>query len=105
MLKYLLTVTLLAILSLTPMSLAQTADGKTPAVEWDCDELNGALRGLCVAYCEAMDCHLGDWLATDEACEQVLTNYMTLTEGDMPPCHDPVNINEDNGSDNTDDVG
>jgi hypothetical protein len=65
---------MLAVLSFTPMSLAQTADGETPAEEPVCDDLNGALYGLCVAYCEAMDCHLGDQFASDRACERVLTN-------------------------------
>jgi hypothetical protein len=49
----------------------------------------GPLYGLCVAYCEAMDCHLDDQFASDRACERVLTNYMTHSEGDMPPCHSP----------------
>ena len=86
MLKYLMTATMLAVLAFAPLSLAQTADGMTPAEEQVCDELNGALYGLCVAYCEAMDCHLGDQFASDEACERVLTNYMTHSDGVMPPC-------------------
>ena len=86
MMKYLITATMLAILSFAPMSLAQTADGETPAEEQVCDDLNGALYGLCVTYCEAMDCHLGDQFASEEACERVLTNYMTHSDGDMPPC-------------------
>jgi hypothetical protein len=86
MLKYLMTAALLAILAFAPMSLAQTAGGMTPAEETLCNDLNGALYGLCVAYCEAMDCHLGDQFASDEACERVLTNYMTHSDGDMPPC-------------------
>ena len=86
MLKYLLAATMLAVLAFAPLSLAQTADGMTPAEEPVCDDLNGALYGLCVAYCEAMDCHLGDQFASDEACERVLTNYMTHSDGVMPPC-------------------
>jgi hypothetical protein len=107
MVKYILTATLLAILSLTPLSFAQTADGITPAEEPVCDDLNGALYGLCVAYCEAMDCDDGDHLASDEACERVLTNYTAITEGDMPPCHDYElnHNNEENDSDDTDDLG
>jgi hypothetical protein len=86
MLKYLITATMLAVLAFAPMSLAQTADTMTPAEETTCDDLNGALYGLCVAYCEAMDCQLDDTLASDEACERVLTNYMTHSDGDVPPC-------------------
>jgi hypothetical protein len=97
MLNYLMTATMLAVLAFAPMSLAQTADGLTPAEEPVCDDLNGALYGLCVAYCEAMDCHLGDQFALDRACERVLTNYMTHSKGDMPPCHEPVEGSSDTG--------
>jgi hypothetical protein len=105
MLKFLMAATMLAVLSFTPMSLAQTADGETPAEETVCDDLNGALYGLCVAYCEAMDCHLGDQFASDRACERVLTNYMTHSDGDMPPCHGPAEGGEDGGEGETGDTG
>jgi hypothetical protein len=105
MLKYLLAAMMLAVLAFTPMSLAQTADGMTPAEEQVCDDLNGALYGLCVAYCEAMDCHLGDQFASDRACERVLTNYMTHSDGDMPPCHDPVEGSEDESEGESGDSG
>jgi hypothetical protein len=86
MLKFFMTATMLAVLAFAPLSLAQTADGETPAEETVCDDLNGALYGLCVAYCEAMGCHLDDQFASDQACERVLTNYMSHSGGDMPPC-------------------
>jgi len=37
---------------------AQTADGATPATDTICDSVGliGEDRGLCNAYCEAMDC-------------------------------------------------
>ena len=105
MLKYLLAAMMLAVLAFTPMSLAQTADGMTPAEEQVCDDLNGALYGLCVAYCEAMDCHLGDQFASDRACERVLTNYMSHSDGEMPPCHGPVESDEDEGEGETGDTG
>ena len=105
MLKYLMTATMLAVLAFASLSLAQTADGMTPAEEPVCDDLNGALYGLCVAYCEAMDCHLGDQLASDQACERVLTNYMTHSDGEMPPCHGPVEGGEDGGEGETGDTG
>jgi hypothetical protein len=105
MLNYLMTATMLAVLAFTPMSLAQTADGETPAEEPVCDDLNGALYGLCVAYCEAMDCHLGDQFASDRACERVLTNYMSHSDGEMPPCHGPAEGSEDEGSGETGDTG
>jgi hypothetical protein len=105
MVKYLITATMLAILSLTPWSFAQTADSITPAEEWSCDEVSGALRGLCVAYCEAMDCHLEDTHASYEACWQVQDNYYFLSGGDLPPCEDYQLNNEENDSDDTDDLG
>ena len=69
MLKCLMTATMLAVLAFTPMSLAQTADGETPAQEPVCDELNGALYGLCVAYCEAMDTAI--WAINSRRIERV----------------------------------
>ncbi len=105
MLQYFLTASMLAFLAFAPVSFAQTADGMTPAEEAVCDELSGALYGLCVAYCEAMDCHLGDQFASDRACERVLTNYMTHSDGDMPPCHGSVEGGEDEGTGDTGDAG
>jgi hypothetical protein len=111
MLKYILTATILAVLSLAPMSLAQTADGKTPALEEDCNGLNGALYGLCVAYCEAMDCDFVDTQASYEACWQVKDNYEFLSGGNLPPCDyekkgsDTIDDYEENDSDDTNDLG
>jgi hypothetical protein len=104
-LKCLLTASILALLAFSPASFAQTADGITPAEETVCDELSGALYGLCVAYCEAMDCHLDDQFASDRACERVLTNYMTHSDGDMPPCHGFVEGGEDEDTGDTGDTG
>jgi hypothetical protein len=104
LLKYLMTATLLAVLAFAPISLAQIADGEIPAPEPVCDDLNGALYGLCVADCEAMDCHLGDPFASDRACERVLTHYMTHSDGDLPPCNSPVKSSEDEGSGDTDET-
>ena len=108
MVKYLITATVLAILSLAPWSFAQTADGDTPAVEQTCDDLDGALYGLCVAYCEAMDCDDGDHLASDQACERVWNNYMALSGDEvMPLCPDyeSNSNNEENNIDDTVDPG
>jgi hypothetical protein len=70
---------MLGLLALAPASQAQTADGATPAQETVCDGQMGALWGLCVAYCEAMDCHLEFPHAAGTACERVFTNYMKLS--------------------------
>lgn len=77
---------LLGFLALARMSHAQTADGVTPAEETVCDGQVGALWGLCVAYCEAMDCDYESPLADEQACDRVLTNYLKKSEGLMPPC-------------------
>jgi len=49
MLKYVILVTVLAVLAFTPMSQAKTPDEEPPAVEEVCDVFQGALYGLCVA--------------------------------------------------------
>jgi len=88
MLKYVIPVTVLAVLAFTPMSQAKTPDGEPPAEEAVCDDLQGVLYGLCVAYCEAMDCGHSDQSASDQACEQVLTNFQKHSPDPdaLPPC-------------------
>ena len=66
--------------------LAQTPDGETPAVEDVCDDLDGALFGLCNAYCEAMDCDSDMPQASQKACDATLTNFMKKSGGEAPPC-------------------
>jgi hypothetical protein len=96
MLKYVISATVLAVLAFAPMSQAKTPDGKTPAEETVCDELEGALYGLCVAYCEAMDCDHSEHWASDRACEQVLTNFMKHSPDAFPPCMEMPDDEEDN---------
>ena len=77
--------------------LAQTADGLTPAVEQDCDDLSGAAFGLCTAYCEAMDCHMyldGDTPpnASDIACGKVKINFIRITNMGAFPCECPDGV-------------
>ena len=79
-------VTLLGGLALASASYAQTADGMTPAEESVCDGQEGALWGLCVAYCEAMDCDYEFPFADEQACDRVLTNYLKKSGDTMPPC-------------------
>lgn len=95
MLQIILSVAVAAMFVFTPMSDAKTPDGQTPAEETVCDELSGALYGLCVAYCEAMDCDHGDHKASDEACERVLTNFMNHSPEEFPPCMDQLEDDED----------
>jgi hypothetical protein len=90
MLKYVIPVTVLAMLAFTPMSQAKTPDEEPPAVEEGCDDLQGVLYGLCVAYCEAMDCGHPDQAASDEACERVLANFQEHSSDPdaLPPCEE-----------------
>ena len=79
------TIALLA--ALTPGAVyASTPDGETPAVEEICSDHAGAAFGLCNAYCEAMDCHLGwDFDATTTpkasptACAKVESRFFQIT--------------------------
>jgi hypothetical protein len=64
---------------------SKTPDGQTPAVETVCDGEVGAAKGLCNAYCEAMDCD-AEPKASQEACDSVLANFQSKTDGRFPPC-------------------
>ena len=48
-------------------------------------ELGGALKGLCNAYCEAMDCD-GDPNANAVACTSVRDKFLKKSGGIEPPC-------------------
>ncbi len=48
-------------------AIAQTPDGETPAEEVVCADETGAAKGLCNAYCEAMDCDSADAEASSKA--------------------------------------
>ena len=86
LLKYIITFTLVSFCS---FSAARTPDGQTPAEETACDGLHGAAFGLCNAYCEAMDCDSVEANAAPQACEQVLANWESATDGATIPC-EPV---------------
>ena len=62
-----------------PTGFASTADGETPAEETVCDEETGALKGLCNAYCEAMDCDGGVPEASQKACDRVEDRFINIT--------------------------
>ncbi len=51
-----------------------------------CDELEGALFGLCTAYCEAMDCDSLAPRADAIACAKVSSNFKKIAGGNPPPC-------------------
>jgi hypothetical protein len=52
------------------------------AVETDCDTLTGAARGLCIAYCESLDCDVED----HPRCERLRRTYERMTGGARLPC-------------------
>ncbi|MDX2418371.1 MAG: hypothetical protein QNK19_13000 [Xanthomonadales bacterium] len=64
---------------------AQTPDGLTPAVETVCDRYEGALFGLCNAYCEATDCGHPDVRAADRACSRIQANFFKHSGGELIP--------------------
>lgn len=63
---------------------AKTPDGKTPAEETICDNEEGAAYGLCVAYCEAMDCLDPNQHASDRGCQSVKNNFEKKTGRPLP---------------------
>jgi hypothetical protein len=67
----------------TPVGVASTPDGETPALEHVCDGYQGAAFGLCNAYCEAMDCD-DDPNADQEACDKVEDKFVARTGRDIP---------------------
>lgn len=77
----------LAILLVLPIAAFANGNDRTPAHEGVCDELKSAspgLFGLCIAYCEAMDCENDQVDST--SCTKTLTNYRRKMDGiDDPP--------------------
>lgn len=63
---------------------AKTPDGKTPSEETICDNEEGAAYGLCVAYCEAMDCTDPNQHASDQGCASVKKNFEKHTGRPLP---------------------
>lgn len=80
-------------------SMAQTSDGVTPDEENVCEdaELGGALKGLCNAYCEAMDCE-ADPNANINACESVHGKFLKKSGGIELPCVVPPVLDTDGDS-------
>jgi len=94
----------IGLLAIAQPTFAQTPDGDTPANEGICETwgLEGKVRGLCNAFCEAMDCDDSDPQATDQACNRVLSKiYDALPTGtDFPTCRDVDSDGVPNGLDN-----
>jgi hypothetical protein len=52
-----------------------------------CAELSpGSARGICQAYCEAVDCDSGSEIAASRACTALALRYARATGGEAPPC-------------------
>ncbi len=90
---------LTAMLGLALAPQVAASDGETPAEESVCDSLEGGEAwGLCNAYCEAMDCDSDDPMASDQACEHVLENFLANDPGPIPcerprcPCYDEADL-------------
>lgn len=62
-----------------------TPDGLPPPLESVCDAEPAPGRGLCVAYCEAMDC-ADDPNANQSACNNVKARWQSKTGGTELPC-------------------
>lgn len=73
----------IAVFCIPTLIFAQTFDGRTPAEEQDCDSLNGAAFGLCVAYCEAQDCDIN---INQPSCPQLKANFEKKTGSSILPC-------------------
>lgn len=65
---------------------AKTPDAQTPAQETVCDSETGAAKGLCNAYCEAMDCDNPNVRANEQGCAAVKANYERKTGRPFLPC-------------------
>ncbi len=76
----------LAMLGLPSMAL--TSDGATPAVETVCDGLDEARFGICVAYCEAMDCDNPDHKASNKACQKKVQKWAGIVGDTSLPCNE-----------------
>jgi hypothetical protein len=62
--------------------------GDAPEEEWSCEDLDGALHGLCVAYCVALDCTAAG--EASPACARVAERFHALAEvGQEIPCEGP----------------
>jgi hypothetical protein len=51
--------------------------------------LRGAASGLCIAYCEAMDCDSATPNASARACDRVASRFARHSRGALPPCVQP----------------
>lgn len=68
---------------------AYDAYSQVPPAETPCNILEGAPRGLCHAYCEAMDCDSEEPRANPKACGRIFDKLVEYT-GEAPPCEEEV---------------
>lgn len=101
-----LTLTFCLLLLTAGAALAQTPapipNGSWPFENTVCDDQTGAAYGLCLAYCEAMECDLANDLNSETApnapfrtCNKVRNVFKRIAGDDMPcecPCWDDPNL-------------
>ena len=68
-----------------------TPDNLPPPAEDICDAEEGRAKGLCTAYCEAMDCDDPNTAANDAACDAVRGKFEAATGRELP-CEIPDDI-------------
>jgi hypothetical protein len=81
---------------LSPIS----ASAQPPAEGSVCDNLSGAVWGLCNAYCETMDCDSESAAASPQACSKVLESFTKHSDEPIPcapvecPCFAPAAVDD-----------
>lgn len=72
------------ITALMAMTVQMSFAGPTLREESVCDFLEGIAYGLCNAYCEVLDCHSGNPMASDNVCDEVLGSFLAKSGGELP---------------------
>jgi hypothetical protein len=79
---------------LTGTPYAKPPDFVPPSQESICNSVSGAAFGLCISYCEAMDCDGEEAAASETACLTIRDRFVQLAGSDVPcevevcPCFD-----------------
>ena len=85
MTKNILVMSAMLLVCVSSASALGTPDDMPPAEETVCGAESAPGRGLCVAYCEAMDCD-SDPNANQNACDNVKSKWQDKTGGTDLPC-------------------
>lgn len=68
----------------------------------DAADLSPRARGICNAYCEALDCDGAAPRGEARACEQLAHRFAAVRGGDAPPCEGPPDLDRDGVADASD---